>query len=167
MRLVLALAVGIDQHSAVECVTVPPWTLAGPWDAIHYRGARRGNDDLQCGLPEILYHKYLLQSKLNSKNMEELQQMSKEATTLQVKDIMRTRQSKWRCKKCKKERAVARVKISHNEQLEPWALCHLSTAMYHSQTSICMSSKTSLPIFLQLSNTYIDASKHVCTHMYE
>lgn len=41
MRFVLVLAVGVDQHSAVECVTVPPGTLAGPWDAIHYRGGRR------------------------------------------------------------------------------------------------------------------------------
>lgn len=43
VRLVLVLAVRIDQHSAVERVTVPPWTLTGPWDAIHYRGARREN----------------------------------------------------------------------------------------------------------------------------
>lgn len=41
VRFVLVLAVGVDKHSAVECVTVPPGTLAGPRDAIHYRGGRR------------------------------------------------------------------------------------------------------------------------------
>lgn len=40
MRVVLVLAVGVDQHSAVERVAVPPGTLAGPRDAVHCRGTR-------------------------------------------------------------------------------------------------------------------------------
>ena len=55
VRLVLVVAVGIDQHPTVECVTVPPRTLAGPRDAIHCRGARRGKGDLQSGLLGILF----------------------------------------------------------------------------------------------------------------
>lgn len=75
---------------------------------------------------------------------------------MQVKDIMRARQREWRQKKKKSVKRASRcwVEITHNEQLEPGGLCHLSTPMHYSQASICMSSKTSLPIFLLLSNTY-------------
>lgn len=45
-------------------------------------------------------------------------------------------------KVCKRESGCW-VEISHNEQLEHRALCHPSTAMYHSQASICVSSKIS------------------------
>lgn len=41
VQLVLVVAVGVDQHPAVERVTVPPRTLAGPRDAVHCGGARR------------------------------------------------------------------------------------------------------------------------------
>lgn len=40
VRVVLVLAVGVDQHSAVERVAVPPGTLAGPRDAVHCAGTR-------------------------------------------------------------------------------------------------------------------------------
>lgn len=53
MRLILALAVGVDQHSAVKRVTVPPRTLAGPRDAVHYGGDRKERREIynvaSCG----------------------------------------------------------------------------------------------------------------------
>lgn len=51
VRLILALAVGVDQHSAVECVTVPPRTLAGPRDAVHYNRRQKGEVRFTMWLP--------------------------------------------------------------------------------------------------------------------
>lgn len=48
----------------------------------------------------------------------------------------------WNQNKCEKWESGCWVELS-NEQLEHWALCHPSTAMYHSQASICVPTTTS------------------------
>ena len=129
-------------------------------------GRQEGEEgDLQCGFLWILFDEFYCSQKLNNKTGRAATSEPREATSLRVKDIMRATQREWSRKKCKKGESSCWVEISHNEQLEPVALCHLSTAMHHSQPSICMSSKTSLPIFLLLSNTYTGVSKHACTCM--
>lgn len=41
VRLLLVLAVRVDQHAAVECVAVSSGSLAGPGNAIHCRGGEQ------------------------------------------------------------------------------------------------------------------------------
>lgn len=52
----------------------------------------------------------------------------------------------WNQNKCEKWESGCWVELS-NEQLERWALCHPSTATYHSQASICVPTTTPRPIF--------------------
>lgn len=111
-------------------------------------GDQETKRDLQCGLLEICFSTRMCHSQKQTTQIWiwwTATSEEREATTLQRKDIMRTRQSKWRQKKWE---SSSWVEISHNEHWELWDLCHLSTAMHHSQASICTSSKTSLPIFL-------------------
>lgn len=116
VRLVLTLAARVDQHSAVECVAVPPWTFTRPRDAIH---CRRSSRKLR---PGILLEKFPWHNNNLNWTVGENVRQPREASMLLVKDIMRAREEEER-PKCKKK-SCCWVEKSHNKQLEPEPSIH-------------------------------------------
>lgn len=107
LRLVLVLAVRVDEHSAVERVTVPPRTLAGPRDAVHWGEETQRGFKMwpPCG---VLLDNIFCDTKTEQQKHGVCKEGAKRGYhTASERHNETERGREWRQRTCKKRRAVA------------------------------------------------------------